>query len=60
MNTPYQEALGRTLIERGRRERIVLVAVLFDGHDELEIDESLDELSRLIDTAPTSTRRNPR
>lgn len=51
MNTPYQEALGRTLIERGRRERIVLVAVLFDGHDELEIDESLDELSRLIDTA---------
>lgn len=51
MNTPYQEALGRTLIERGRRERIVLVAVLFDGHDELETDESLDELARLIDTA---------
>ena len=51
MNTPYQEALGRTLIERGRRERIVLVAVLFDGHDELESEESLDELARLIDTA---------
>lgn len=51
MNTPYQEALGRTLIERGRRERIVLVAVLFDGHDEIETDESLDELARLIDTA---------
>jgi GTP-binding protein HflX len=51
MNTPYQEALGRTLIERGRRERIVLVAVLFDGHDELETNESLDELARLIDTA---------
>jgi len=51
MSSPYQEALGQTLIERGRRERIVLVAVIFDGHDELETDESLDELARLIDTA---------
>lgn len=51
MSSPYQEALGETLIERGRRERIVLVGVIFDGHDELEIDESLDELARLIDTA---------
>ena len=54
MNTPYQEALGRTLIERGRRERIVLVAVLFDGHRADVLcwtDESLDELARLIDTA---------
>ncbi len=51
MTSPYQEALGRTLIERGRRERIVLVAVMFDGHDELKTEESLDELARLIDTA---------
>jgi GTP-binding protein HflX len=51
MSSPYQEALGATLIERGRRERIVLVGVIFDGHDELETEESLDELARLIDTA---------
>ncbi|MEO8364518.1 MAG: GTPase HflX [Ilumatobacteraceae bacterium] len=51
MSSPYQEALGETLIERGRRERIVLVGVIFDGHDELETEESLDELARLIDTA---------
>lgn len=51
MSSPYQEALGETLIERGRRERIVLVGVVFDGHDEFEVDESLDELARLIDTA---------
>ncbi len=46
-----QQALGSTLIDRTVRERIVLVGVIFDGHDELEVDESLDELSRLIDTA---------
>lgn len=51
MSSPYQEALGKTFIERGRRERIVLVAVIFDGHDELETDESLDELARLVNTA---------
>ncbi|MEK7411115.1 MAG: GTPase HflX [Actinomycetota bacterium] len=51
MSSPYQQALGETLIERGRRERIVLVSVIFDGHDELETDESLDELARLVDTA---------
>lgn len=51
MSSPYQEALGETLIERGRRERIVLVGVIFDGHDEFETEESLDELARLIDTA---------
>ncbi len=51
MSSPYQEALGETLIERGRRERIVLVGVVFDGHDEVEVEESLDELARLIDTA---------
>lgn len=51
MSSPYQQALGETLIERGRRERIVLVGVIFDGHDELEIDESLDELAQLVNTA---------
>ena len=51
MSNPYQQALGSTLIDRTVRERIVLVGVIFDGHDELEVDESLDELGRLIDTA---------
>ncbi len=51
MSNPYQQALGSTLIDRTTRERIVLVGVIFDGHDELEVDESLDELRRLIDTA---------
>lgn len=51
MSSPYQQALGETLIERGRRERIVLVGVIFDGHDELETEESLDELARLVNTA---------
>ena len=51
MSNPYQQALGSTLIDRTTRERIVLVGVIFDGHDELEVDESLDELGRLIDTA---------
>jgi GTP-binding protein HflX len=51
VSNPYQQALGSTLIDRTVRERIVLVGVIFDGHDELEVDESLDELGRLIDTA---------
>ena len=51
MSNPYQQALGQTLIDRSIRERIVLVGVIFDGHDEEETDESLDELARLIDTA---------
>jgi len=51
VSNPYQQALGSTLIDRTTRERIVLVGVIFDGHDELEVDESLDELRRLIDTA---------
>ena len=51
MSNPYQQALGQTLIDRSIRERIVLVGVIFDGHDEVETDESLDELARLIDTA---------
>lgn len=51
MSTPYQEALGRTLIERTIREKIVLVGVTLDGHDDDETQESLDELERLVDTA---------
>jgi GTP-binding protein HflX len=51
VSNPYQQALGQTLIDRSIRERIVLVGVIFDGHDEEETDESLDELARLIDTA---------
>jgi len=51
VSNPYQQALGRTLIDRTIRERIVLVGVIFDGHDESETEESLDELAQLIDTA---------
>lgn len=51
MNTPYQEALGSTLISRGIRERIVLVAVTMPDRTDDETQESLDELAQLIDTA---------
>ncbi|MEO6123375.1 MAG: GTPase HflX [Ilumatobacteraceae bacterium] len=51
MTTPYQEALGATLIERTKRERIVLVGVGLNGLTDDEVDASLDELSLLIDTA---------
>lgn len=51
MTNPYSEALGETLIERTRRERIVLVGVTLDGHTDAETDQSLDELALLIDTA---------
>ncbi|MFM7306848.1 MAG: GTPase HflX, partial [Actinomycetota bacterium] len=51
MSTPYQEALGRTLIERTIREKIVLVGVTLDGRDDDQTNESLDELERLVDTA---------
>lgn len=51
MSNPYQEALGETLIERTRRERIVLVGVTLVGHTDAETDQSLDELALLIDTA---------
>jgi GTP-binding protein HflX len=51
VNTPYNEALGATLIERGKRERIVTVGVTLPGHTESETEASLDELSLLIDTA---------
>ncbi|MDP2292133.1 MAG: GTPase HflX, partial [Actinomycetota bacterium] len=51
MNSPYNEALGATLIERTKRERIVIVGVTLPGHDDEETEASLDELSLLIDTA---------
>ena len=51
MNTPYQEALGSTLVSRGIRERIILVAVTLPDRTDDETQESLDELAQLIDTA---------
>jgi GTP-binding protein HflX len=51
MTTPYQEALGATLIERTKRERIVLVSVALPGQTDDQIEASLDELALLIDTA---------
>jgi GTPase len=51
MSTPYNEALGATLIERTKREQIVLVGVTLAGHNDDDTDASLDELALLIDTA---------
>jgi GTP-binding protein HflX len=51
MSTPYNEALGETLIERAVRERIVLVGVQFPDATEDDTDASLDELAALVDTA---------
>jgi GTPase len=51
MNTPYQEALGATLIDRTVREKIVIVGVTLPGQDEDSTDSSLDELELLVDTA---------
>jgi GTP-binding protein HflX len=41
----------RGLIDRTFRERIVLVGVIRDGHDEASVGEALDELALLVDTA---------
>jgi len=51
MSTPYNEALGETLIERTKREQIVLVGVTLPGSTDAETEASLDELALLIDTA---------
>jgi GTPase len=40
-----------TLIDRTFREKIVLVGVLFPGVSEDELDQQLDELALLVDTA---------
>ena len=51
MTTPYNEALGATLIERGIREKIIIVGVAL-GHQSLDaVESSLDELEQLVDTA---------
>ncbi len=51
MSTPYNEALGATLIERTKREQIVIVGVTFPGHTDDDTEAGLDELELLIDTA---------
>jgi GTP-binding protein HflX len=51
VSTPYNEALGSTLIDRSVRERIVLVGVALPGTSDDEHDASLDELGLLVDTA---------
>jgi GTP-binding protein HflX len=40
-----------TLIERTFRERIILVGVVFPGSSAEQVEESLDELALLVDTA---------
>ena len=51
MNSPYNEALGATLIERTKRERIVIVGVTLPGRNDNDTEMGLDELALLIDTA---------
>jgi len=46
VNTPYQEALGSTLISRGIRERIIFLAVTMSDRTDDETQESLDELAQ--------------
>lgn len=50
-NTPYNEALAGTLIDRTIREKIVLVAVALPGDTDESVDASLNELALLVDTA---------
>ena len=50
MNTPYQEALGASLIYRTIREKIVLVSVALPGDTDESVDASLDELELLVET----------
>ena len=52
MSTPYNEALGATLIERTFREQIVLVGVtVARARPTTTTEASLDELALLVDTA---------
>ena len=51
MNTPYQEALGASLIDRTIREKIVLVSAALPGDTDESVEASLDELELLVDTA---------
>jgi GTP-binding protein HflX len=50
MSTPYNEALGATLIERTKANRSS-GGVTFPGSTDSQTDASLDELALLIDTA---------
>ena len=43
--------LPSTLIERTFREKIIICAVILPGQDEAEVEEHLDELEELVDTA---------
>ena len=43
--------LPGTLIERTFRERIILVGVVFPGLTAERVDEQLDELAQLVDSA---------
>jgi GTP-binding protein HflX len=54
-NTPYNEALAGTLIDRTIREKIVLVAVALPREDDDAVEASLDELAQLVDTAGADT-----
>ena len=51
MSTPYNEALGSSLIDRSVRERIVIVGVTLPGTTDEQTEASLDELALLVDTA---------
>jgi GTP-binding protein HflX len=55
MSTPYNEALGATLIGH-QAEQIVLVGVTPPGTSDGDTDASLDELALLIDTAALTSR----
>ena len=50
-NTPYNEALAGTHIDRTVREKIVLVAVADPREHDEASEASLDELALLVDTA---------
>jgi GTPase len=60
VNTPYQEALSSTLIDRTIREKIVLVSVALPGVDDEAVDASLDELELLVGTAGARRPITPR
>ena len=51
MSNGYGEALGATLIERTKREKIVLVGVTLPKGSDEATDASLDELALLVDSA---------
>ena len=57
MNTPYQEALGRTLIERTIREKIILVGVILDDDTEEEVEGVVS--FRVVQGEPLSSSTLP-